>query len=170
MVVYLNATALLSGLELTVTQRRTAQAHLIPGPAEWTLWILSNFTHSAVLLHHLFFSIHRCTVNLRQLCFSFITSLSVLVLLLSLPVSHSPFFLCDAVMQLLFVLKLLKLHNRQFLAVIHLSFVFQFLGFFLFFYTSSTSSAWLQLGLIGRISAECYQEFSVFLPHREQTS
>lgn len=88
----LNAAALLSGLELTVTQQRTGQAHLIPGPAEWTLWILSNFTHSSVLLHHLFFSIHHCV----YLCFSFITSLSVLLLLLSLPVSHSPFFLCDA--------------------------------------------------------------------------
>lgn len=129
----LNATALFVRTELTAAQQRTAQAHLAPDPAEWTL---SNFTRSSVLLHHLFFSFHRCMVNLQQFPVSACVSASSLHYLfcrssslwLSLT-SH-----CSSLMlQLLFVLKLLKLHmkdNRQFLAVIHLSFVFQFLGFF----------------------------------------
>lgn len=60
----------------------------------------------------------------------------------------------SAMMQLLFIhqgLKLLMKESRQFLADSHLTFVF-----LIFFWTRHhQSSAWLQLGLIGCISAEC---------------
>lgn len=140
MVVYLNAAALLSGLELTVTQQRTAQAHLIPDPAEWTLWILSNFTRSSVLLRHLFSSFHHCIVNLCQFPASPRVSASSLHDLFccssSLPVSDSPLFLCDAAAP--FCSEAAKIAHEGHQAVLgsHPSlFCFPVSGFFLFFFT-----------------------------------